>query len=82
MQSAIHASLDLNQQPQPSLAQRAGLSEGSAFADAGFQEAVSRALDSDGAEPADSKAPQQVLLRASPLVNPIGFEQGVLSKML
>ena len=60
VQDAIHASLDLSQQAEPSSVQRIGVSEGSAFADAGFQEAVSRALESGGAEPAESKAPQQV----------------------
>lgn len=64
VQDAIHASLDLSQQAEPSSAQHTGISEGSAFADVGFQEAVSRALESGRAEPADSKAPQQVLSNA------------------
>ena len=61
VQDAVHASLDVSQQAQPSSAQHTGVSEGSAFADPDFQDAVSRALDSGVAEPADSQAPHQVL---------------------
>ena len=52
VQEAIHASLDLSQQAQPSSRQHAAVREGSAFADPDFQESVSRALDAGMAEPA------------------------------
>ena len=52
VQEAIHASLDLSQQAQPSSRQHATVREGSAFADPDFQESVSRALDAGMAEPA------------------------------
>lgn len=52
VQDAIHASLDLSQQAQPSSREHAALREGSAFADPNFQESVSRALDAGMAEPA------------------------------
>ena len=52
VQEAIHASLDLSQQAQPSSRQHAAMRDGSAFADPDFQESVSRALDAGMAEPA------------------------------
>ena len=51
VQDAIHASLDLSQQAQPSSREHAAMREGSAFADPDFQESVSRALDAGMAEP-------------------------------
>ena len=71
VQNAIRASLDLNQQAQPSSAQHTGVTDGSAFADADFQKAVSRALDSGVAEPADPQAPQQVQFTWHPLIGHI-----------
>ena len=58
MQEALRGSLDLSQQAQPS--SESAVREGGAFADADFQETVSRALDTGMAEPADSEPAQQV----------------------
>ena len=55
VQEAIHASLDLSQQAQPSARQHGAARDGSAFADPGFQDSVSRALDAGMAEPAQPR---------------------------
>lgn len=65
VQEAIHASLDLSQQAQPSSAQHEAARDSGAVADANFHEAVSKALETGMAEPADSKSSQQVLRPSS-----------------